>query len=320
MKPLVKVDNLNYIYSQGALKKHVIRNISFEIMPGETLGLVGESGCGKTTLANLLLNTLNPSSGAIEFDGVVLSRLPKKDLHEVRKNIQMVFQDPYSSVNPRMTVEEIIEEPLQIYKIGSRQDRSNRINELLLLVGLDRSFKHRYPHELSGGQRQRIVIARALATSPKFLVLDEPIAALDVSIQAQIINLLKDLQKQLGLTYLFISHDLAVIKYFSDKLAVMYFGQFIETGSSEEIYKNPLHPYTQGLLASIPIPDPILEHKRKRLIIHGETPSFNEPIQGCPFAARCNKAVELCSCDPPTLSQIDQDHKVSCHLVQSVSV
>lgn len=318
MKPLIKATNIHYTYIKGSKRKHVIRNVSFTIMPGETLGLVGESGCGKTTIANLLLNTLQPTEGTIEFDGIDLSKIDKKKLQEIRKNIQMVFQDPYSSVNPRMTVEEIIKEPLLIYKIGSQTTRSERIDELLTLVGLDRSFRNRYPHELSGGQRQRVVIARALATNPKFLVLDEPIAALDASIQAQIINLLKDLQKHLGLTYLFISHDLSIIKYFSDRLAVMYFGQIIEMGKSEEIYSNPLHPYTKGLLASIPLPDPLLEHKRKRLIIHGETPNFNNQIQGCPFASRCYKAIEICSYEKPTLSE-EQGHLVSCHLSHTSS-
>ena len=313
-KPLVQVKNLNAHYSIKGKKFHVIRDVSFEIQSGETLGLVGESGCGKTTIGKLLLGVTKLSSGEIFFDGKSIDQMGKYELQELRRDCQMVFQDPYGSVNPRMTIEEIVKEPLQIYKMGKKADRRNRVLELLDLVGLDDSYLSRYPHELSGGQRQRIVIARALATNPRFLICDEPVAALDVSIQAQIINLLKELQQKLGLTYLFISHDLAVVKYLAIRTLVMYCGEVVETANNDELYNSPLHPYTSALLESIPIPDPELEKKRSRLVVLGEPPNPLEEIKGCAFESRCIKKLDICRSCRPRKIEAKEKHLVSCHL------
>ncbi len=313
-KPLFSIKNLNAHYLIKGKNFHSVRDVSFDIFPGETVGLVGESGCGKTTLGKLLLGLLPDSSGEILYEGKSLDQMKKKDLFELRKECQMIFQDPYGSVNPRMTIEEIVLEPLAIYNIGSKKERKERLIELLQLVGLDESFGLRYPHELSGGQRQRVVIARALAPKPKFIICDEPIAALDVSIQAQIINLLKDLQKKLGLTYLFISHDLAVVKYLANRTMVMYCGKIVEMAENEHLYTTPLHPYTSTLLNSIPIPDPHLERKRSKLLVTGEPPNPFEEIKGCPFASRCPKKLDHCSGCKPNLSEVEEQHFVSCHL------
>lgn len=268
--PLIEVKDLNYFYRVKGQKLHAVKNVSFSIHPGKTLGLVGESGCGKTTIGKLLQGMLKPTSGTIRFEGD-------------RRKIQMVYQDPYSSLNPRMTVEELIREPLIIGSIGSKAEQIKRVEELLTLVGLDLHFMRRYPHELSGGQRQRVVIARALAPNPSFLILDEPITALDVSIQAQIINLLKKLQAELGLTYLFISHDLSIVKYLSERVAVMYLGQIVEIADSHELYTHPLHPYTGALLASIPIADPIQEKARKKNPPRRRTPQPLHPNPRLPL-------------------------------------
>lgn len=316
--PLFSVKNLNASFNVKGKTFHVIRNVSFDIMPGETIGLVGESGCGKTTLGKILLGLLPPSSGSISFKGESIHKMDKSTLLDLRRQCQMIFQDPYGSVNPRMTVEEIILEPLIIYKIGTKNERKERVKELLQLVGLDQSFIQRYPHELSGGQRQRVVIARALAPNPKFLICDEPIAALDVSIQAQIINLLKDLQKKLGLTYLFISHDLAVVKYLATKTMVMYSGEIVETAESTELYERPLHPYTETLLHAIPTLDPHFEKKRSRLIVAGEPPNLFEKVKGCPFASRCPKKLDHCTCQTPITNQPRDGHCVRCHLYNQV--
>lgn len=313
-EPIFSIRKLNSYYVVKGKKFHAVRDVTFDIFPGETVGLVGESGCGKTTLGKLLLGLLPNSSGEILYEGMPIKTMEKSTLLELRKTCQMIFQDPYGSVNPRMTVEEIITEPLVIYKLGDKKERKKRAFELLNLVGLDKSFALRYPHELSGGQRQRVVIARALAPKPKFIICDEPIAALDVSIQAQIINLLKDLQRKLGLTYLFISHDLAVVKYLATRTMVMYCGKIVETADSEDLYKTPLHPYTETLLHSIPIPDPLLEKKRSKLIVSGEPPNPFEEIKGCPFASRCPKKLDYCSNCKPNLLEVEDNHFASCHL------
>ncbi len=312
--PLLKVSNLNYSFVKNRQTTHVIRDVNFEIYPGEVLGLVGESGSGKSTIGNLLLGTLLPSSGKIYFDGKDLSTFSKAQRRDLKRDIQMVFQDPYSSLNPRMTIEEAIEEPLIVFKEGDKKSRCNRVDELIQLVGLDPFHKYRYPHELSGGQRQRVVIARALALNPRFLICDEPIAALDVSIQAQIINLLKHLQNKLNLTYLFISHDLSIVKYLSDSVAVLYLGQIIEFAPADELYNNPLHPYTKALFSAVSIPDPKIEKTRLRTILKGEMPSFDSVATGCPFSTRCPNATELCHVQAPKETHHPIDHAVACHL------
>ena len=317
--PLLKVSNLNYSFVKNSKTTHVIRNVNFELYPGEVLGLVGESGSGKSTIGNLLIGTFLPSSGEIYFDGKDLSKLSKKERKELKRHIQMIFQDPYSSLNPRMTVEEAIEEPLIVFKEGDKKSRKNRIDELLQLVGLEPSHKYRYPHELSGGQRQRVVIARALALNPKFLVCDEPIAALDVSIQAQIINLLKDLQKKLNLTYLFISHDLSIVKYLSDTVAVLYLGEIIEFAPSDELYKNPLHPYTKALFSAVSIPDPKIEKERSRIILKGEAANFETISKGCPFSNRCPNVQPQCTSQIPIETHHPIDHTVKCHIQTDLS-
>lgn len=296
--PLIEVRALNYHYRVKKQRLHAVKDVSFDIYPGETLGLVGESGCGKTTVGKLLLNILTPTSGTILFRATTM---------------QMVYQDPYSSLNPRMTLEEIIREPLTIASLGNSRERRQRVEELFLLVGLDPNFRWRYPHELSGGQRQRVAIARALAPNPTFLILDEPITLLDVSIQAEIINLLKKLQKELSLTYLFISHNLSIVKYLSKRVAVMYMGQIIEIAPSLNLYNHPLHPYTEALLSSIPIADPIKERERKKILIEGELPSPFSLIHGCPFRPRCPKSLPLCENSSPSPYQ-EGTHSVSCHL------
>ncbi len=314
---MIEVKNLCAKYIVKGKEFRIIQNVSFSIERGETVGLVGESGCGKTTIAKLLLGLIPLSSGEILFEGKPIHKMKREELFNLRKDCQMIFQDPYGSVNPRMTVQEIILEPLQIFKIGTPKERLERVKELLFLVDLDDSFCTRYPHELSGGQRQRVVIARALAPNPKFLICDEPIAALDVSIQAQIINLFKELQEKLGLTYLFISHDLAVVKYLANSTLVMYHGQIIERADNDELYEFPLHPYTSILIDSIPIPDPELEKKRKRPPVWGDPPSPLEQIEGCAFASRCPKKLDICSHLFPASIEARPHHTVSCHLYQA---
>ncbi len=304
------------LYKIKKLKKHfgpvkALDEVSLEIFQGETLGIVGESGSGKSTLGKTLLRLHEPNSGEILYRDQNLLNL---DLSEWRKKAQIIFQDPYSSLNPRMSVKEIIEEPFKIHK---ETIPSSKIKELLELVGLCPTFMHRYPHEFSGGQRQRIGIARALALNPEFIVCDEPISALDVSIQAQIINLLKKLQKELGLTYLFISHDLSLVKYLSNRVAVMYLGNILELASSEDLYKNPKHPYTQALLSAIPIPDPKKERARKKILLKGDISHI--PSQGCVFANRCPFAMEKCHKTKPELLQLTPTQTVACHLYATPS-
>ncbi len=313
-KSLIQVRNLNAHYNIKGKLFHAVRDVSFEIPTSQTLGLVGESGCGKSTIGKLLLGLIPISSGEILYEGYSIKDMKKGDLFNLRKQCQMVFQDPYGSVNPRMTIEEIIKEPLQIFKIGTNKSRQEKVRELLSLVDLDESFANRYPHELSGGQRQRVGIARALAPDPKFLICDEPIAALDVSIQSQIINLLNDLQQKLGLTYLFISHDLAVVKYLASRILVMYCGEIIEIADTDDLYSAPFHPYTTTLLDSIPIPDPVAEKNRSRMITFGEPPNAFEEIKGCPFASRCQKKLDCCSIQKPIQKEVGNNHQVVCHL------
>lgn len=313
--PLIQVRNIKKYFpmKQGYLR--AVDDVSFVISSGKTLGLVGESGCGKSTIGKSLLMLHSLTSGEILYKGKLLKTFNKKEVKAFRKEVQMIFQDPFSSLSPRMTTEEILKEPLQIHKMfSSSKDVQKRVDELLELVGLERNYAGHFPHEFSGGQRQRIGIARALALNPRFIVCDEPIAALDVSIQAQIVNLLKSLQKQMGLTYLFISHDLAMVKYLCTEVAVMYLGHLVEIGPSCKVYKTPLHPYTQALLSAIPIPNPIIEKKRAKIVLPGEIPSPVNPPSGCVFCTRCPKATSRCFKEKPQLKMIDQDHFVSCHL------
>ena len=313
---LLQVKNLKKYYPTkiGVLK--AIDDISFTISPGETLGLVGESGCGKSTLARLLLKLEEPTEGEILFDSKNLLNLNPKQLKQFRREAQIIFQDPYASLNPRMPAGEIIGEALDIHKLASGEKRQKIVEELLSLVGLGYSSKGKFPHEFSGGQRQRIGIARALAVNPRFIVCDEPISALDVSVQAQIINLLKRLQNEMQLTYLFIAHDLRVVKYLSMRVAVMYLGQIVELAPSDELYAFPLHPYTRALLSAIPIPNPELEKKRERIVLKGEVPSPLNPPKGCIFSTRCPHATELCHRVKPAWQEVEKGHFAACHFAQ----
>ncbi len=311
---LVEVNDLTKEFQLQDKKLLAIRGISFTIHEGETLGLVGESGCGKSTTGRCLLRLEEPTSGQVRFAKKDLMELSRSELFSFRRHAQIIFQDPYSSLNPRMTARDIIAEPLYIHQMIPEQGREKYLEELVELVGLSKSCLGRFPHEFSGGQRQRIGIARALALKPHFIVCDEPISALDVSVQAQIVNLLKSLQKELGLTYLFIAHDLAMVKYISDRVAVMYLGNIVEIASAEELYREPRHPYTQALLLAIPIPDPQVERQKKRIILKGEIPSALAPLKGCPFVSRCPHATIRCEQESPKLKEIKTGHQVACHL------
>jgi oligopeptide/dipeptide ABC transporter ATP-binding protein len=309
---MINVKNLKKYFSTSRGLLRAVDNVSFDISKGETLGLVGESGCGKSTLGRLLLRLYEPTAGEVDFDGNNIFSLSPNELKKWRQEAQMIFQDPYASLNPRMTAEDIIAEPLQIHGIDMNE---RLIAKSFQQVSLNPQHRRRYPHEFSGGQRQRIGIARALILNPRFLVLDEPIAALDVSVQAQIVNLLKALQKQMGLTYLFISHDLRMVRYIADHVAVMYLGKIVEKAPTEVLYQNPLHPYTQALLSAIPLPDPVAEKKRTRTVLSGEVPSPLHPPKGCGFCTRCPKALAVCHEEPPPLREVEPDHFVACHLV-----
>ncbi len=313
-RPLIQVRNLKKSFPVKNLQLKAIDDISFDIHEGETLGLVGESGCGKSTLGKMLLRLDTPTEGEILFRQRNLLHIPSREIQAIRKEMQIIFQDPYASLNPRMTIQEILAEPYEIHKCARGADKEEQIDALLCLVGLNSSFKGRFPHELSGGQRQRIGIARALSLQPKFLVCDEPISALDVSVQAQIINLLKKLQSDLKLTYLFIAHDLGVVKYISTRVAVMYLGRFMEMAPSEELYREPLHPYTQALLSAIPIPDPKLERSRTKVLLKGEIPSPVNPPKGCVFNTRCPFAKPICQTIKPKWKEVSPEHFVACHL------
>jgi len=301
-----------YFELKGGLTLKAVDDVSLEIKHGEIMGLVGESGCGKTTLGRTVKHLYLPTSGTINFMGKQVNPKDKTYMKEFARNAQMIFQDPYSSLDPRMTVAEIIAEGMEIHNMYSAQERRNRVVELLTLVGLNEEHANRFPSEFSGGQRQRVGIARSLAVNPRFIVCDEPISALDVSVQAQIVNLFKELRQRLNLTYLFIAHDLSMVKYISDKVTVMYLGKIVEISNSHEIYKNPLHPYTEFLLASIPIPNPRVEAARKHIVAGAEMPSpINLPV-GCSFAPRCRYADEQCLLASPELVEVEPGHFVSC--------
>jgi oligopeptide transport system ATP-binding protein len=278
---------------------------------------VGESGCGKSTTGRAILQLYRPTNGEVFFEGVDITKSKGEDLRKMRRRMQMIFQDPYASLNPRMTVGSIIGEPLEVHNIGnSKKERQERVQELLKTVGLNPYFVNRYPHEFSGGQRQRIGVARALAVNPAFIVCDEPISALDVSIQAQIINLLEDLQDELGLTYLFIAHDLSVVRHISDRIAVMYLGKIVELADRDELYENPMHPYTQALLSAVPIPDPVIETQRKRIILEGDVPSPANPPKGCNFSTRCPRVMDICRTEDPPFKEYKENHFAACYLYE----
>ncbi|MDP7621403.1 MAG: ATP-binding cassette domain-containing protein [SAR324 cluster bacterium] len=319
---LLKVDGLvkHFPITRGIFRRQVgtvkaVDGISFEIKGRENLGLVGESGCGKSTTARVILQLLQATSGKVYFKEQEITSINSEDLRKRRPQMQMIFQDPQDSLNPRMTVGSIISEPMLEHQRLKKKQRQERVEQLLNSVGLDPNVTNRYPHEFSGGQRQRIGIARALSLSPDFIICDEPIAALDVSIQAQVINLLEDLQEEFGLTYLFISHDLSMIRHISDRVAVMYLGRIVELASSQELYSKPLHPYTKALLSAVPLHDPVLEKKRKRTILVGDVPSPANPPSGCHFSTRCPIAEDRCFKVSPEWRQVSPDRRVACHLV-----
>jgi oligopeptide transport system ATP-binding protein len=322
-KSLVRVDNLKKYFpiTRGiVVQRHVgdikaVDGISFDIREGETLGLVGESGCGKSTTGRTVLQLYRPTEGTVYFEGENLIEMKGEQLRRQRRKMQMIFQDPYASLNPRMTVGNIVGEPLEVHNVASGRERQDRVQELLQLVGLNPYFVNRYPHEFSGGQRQRIGVARALALNPSFIVCDEPISALDVSIQAQVVNLLEDLQQDLGLTYLFIAHDLSMVRHISDRVAVMYLGKIVELTDRDNLYSNPQHPYTEALLSAVPIPDPDVEEKRRRIILQGDVPSPANPPVGCNFNTRCPKVMQVCYDEDPEFKEIAPDHWCACHLV-----
>lgn len=319
---LVQVKNLvKYFPVRGGVLQRVVAwvkavdDVSFTIHEGETLGLVGESGCGKTTVGRTMLRLIEPTSGSVIFDGMEVFKLRERELlKEMRRNMQIIFQDPYASLDPRMPIGESIAEGLKIHNIGTPRQRHEIVIEMLRKVGLEDYHARRYPHEFSGGQRQRIGIARALALRPKFIVCDEPVSALDVSIQSQVLNILKDLQKEFGLTYLFIAHNLSVVEHISDRVAVMYLGKIVELAGREELFRNPLHPYTQALLSAIPIPDPTL--KRKRILLKGDVPSPLNPPKGCRFHPRCPVAMEKCSQEEPRFKELLPGHWVACWVAE----
>lgn len=319
---LLKVKNLQKQYpnrTKVSKKKSYVKavdNVSFDVLEGETFGIVGESGCGKSTTGRVIMRLLEANYGSVEFEGTDLMKLSKRKIRKIRRHIQMIFQDPYASLNPRQTVEKILIEPLKVHGIGTSREKKERVSEFLELVGLDSDYKKRFPHQFSGGQRQRIGIARALMTNPKLVIADEPVSALDVSIQAQVLNLLKRLQEELKLTYIFISHDLGVVRYICDRVGVMYLGRMVEIAPSEELYKEPLHPYTQALLSAVPIPDP--NYKKEQMLLSGDIPSATNVPSGCAFHTRCPFATVTCKVAVPELKEVDSGHYVACHLYSDV--
>ena len=306
---------------RGVFQRHVgdvraVDGVSFDIYHGETLGLVGETGSGKTTVGRTMLRLYEPTDGEIIFEDRDLAKLSDSELRSTRRRMQIIFQDPYASLNPRMTVGGIVGEPLEVHRVARGKEKRERVQELLRLVGLNPYFVNRYPHEFSGGQRQRIGIARALALNPDLIVCDEPISSLDVSIQAQVVNLLEDLQVRLGLTYLFIAHDLSMVRHISDRVAVMYLGKIMELADRDELYLNPLHPYTQALMSAVPVPDPLVEERRQRIILEGDIPSPSKPPQGCNFNTRCPAARDICCEVEPEFIEVQPGHFCACHVVE----
>jgi oligopeptide transport system ATP-binding protein len=324
-EPLVSVRNLKKYFPiiRGIIiQRHVgdikaVDDVSFDIFKGETLGLVGETGCGKTTVGRTILRLYEPTAGEILFGGINLADVDEGELRRMRRKMQMIFQDPYASLNPRMTVGSIIASPLEVHKVTNGKEKNERVQELLRIVGLNPYFVNRYPHEFSGGQRQRIGIARALALNPDLIICDEPISSLDVSIQAQVVNLLEELQERLGLTYLFIAHDLSMVRHISDRMAVMYLGKIMEIADRDEIYLDPLHPYTQALMSAVPIPDPEIADERRRIILEGDIPNPSDPPKGCNFNTRCPVAEEVCFAEEPPFLEAKADHWTACHLVKT---
>ncbi len=319
---LLQVEDLTMHFPiyRGVFQRQVgavraVDGVSFDVMRGETLGLVGESGCGKSTTGRAILQLYKPTAGNVHFEGRDLVKLKGEELRQMRRKMQMIFQDPYASLNPRMTVGQLVGEPLMVHNVATGAEISERVAHLLELVNMNPAFATRYPHEFSGGQRQRIGVARALALQPSFIICDEPISALDVSIQAQVVNLLEELQQQFNLTYLFIAHDLSMVKHISDRVAVMYLGVFVELADRDELYSNPLHPYTQALLSAVPIPDPVADAKRKRTILEGDVPSPANPPSGCRFRTRCPIAEARCAETRPQFREVKPGHFVACHLV-----
>lgn len=318
-EPLLKVQGLKKyfpirsgIFGQVTGQVKAVDDVSFYVNEGETLGIVGESGCGKSTTGRMLMRLLEPTEGSIEFQGQNLAKLSPAEMRKARRDIQMVFQDPYASLNPRHSIGRILEEPLIVHGIGDAKERKKRVSELLKIVGLSDYHAKRYPHQFSGGQRQRVGIARALMTNPKLIIADEPVSALDVSIQAQVLNLMQDLQKELKLTYIFIAHDLGVVRHISDRVGVMYLGKMVELSESEKLYTNPLHPYTKGLLSAVPVPDP--DFKREQILIEGDIPSPSNPPTGCAFHTRCPFKTDICTKVVPKLTEVEKGHSVACHL------
>jgi oligopeptide/dipeptide ABC transporter ATP-binding protein len=304
------------VVSRTVGQVRAVDDVSFDIARGETLALVGESGCGKSTTGRLILRLIDPTGGSVRFKGEEIASLPADRMRQMRRHLQIIFQDPYASLNPRMTVGDIIAEPMQVHGIGTETERAQRVRELLATVGLLPEHARRYPHQFSGGQRQRIGIARALAVNPDLIVCDEPVSALDVSIQAQVVNLLQNLQKRLGLSYLFIAHDLAVVKHISDRVAVMYLGKLVEITDKRTLYRTPLHPYTQALLSAIPVPDPGAQ--RQRIILAGDVPSAMKPPPGCRFHTRCPHAQPRCREEEPALREAAPGHRVACHFAETL--
>jgi oligopeptide transport system ATP-binding protein len=318
-EPLLQVKGLKKYFpiTGGVFGKKIsevkaVDDVTFTVYKGETLGIVGESGCGKSTTGRMLLRLIEPTEGSIVFEGKEVTKLSKSELRKMRRDMQMIFQDPFASLNPRHTVEKILEEPLVVHGIGSKEERKKRVQEMLEVVGLGRYHAKRYPHQFSGGQRQRIGIARALMTNPKLIIADEPVSALDVSIQAQVLNLLEDLQKEFGLTYIFIAHDLGVVRHISDRVGVMYLGRLVELADSDQLYESPKHPYTKALLSAVPIPDP--EYKKESQLLSGDLPNPANPPQGCAFHTRCSACMDICKQKRPEMKEVEKGHYVACHL------